>query len=177
MTFLPFENITYKTKLGEDEVLRRLHDLTVPTDKLRFQLSGQNASKPYSGDINGGQFTIKRIIKYVNSWLPVIHGTVTRDTGGTIINVKMKLSTWVTVLSFIWIAFMSVGSFLSLTPGTFYQFYTDFDYSYGKHLEKFAHWLPVGLIMFWYIMTMGAFKYESRKSKKDLQNIFVSETP
>jgi hypothetical protein len=48
MIFLPFENITYKTKLREDEIIKRLHDMIVPTEKLRFQLAGRNAVKQYS---------------------------------------------------------------------------------------------------------------------------------
>ena len=175
MTFLPFENITYKTKLGEGEILKRLHDLTVPTEKLRFELAGLNASKPYSGEINREQFNIKRMIKYVNSWLPMIYGTIKYDAEWTIINVKMRMRTGVTVFSFIWIALMGVVSYLALTAGPFYQFYVDFKYPFSVYLERLFHWIPVGAIMLMYIGTMSAFKYESRKSMKDLQKIFEAQ--
>jgi hypothetical protein len=35
--------------------------------------------------------------------------------------------------------------------------------------------IPFGMLIFAYALTMGAFKYESNKSKKDLQTIFEAD--
>ena len=38
-----------------------------------------------------------------------------------------------------------------------------------------AVFIPFGMLLFVYLLTMGGFKFESNKSKKDLQTIFEAE--
>jgi hypothetical protein len=40
---------------------------------------------------------------------------------------------------------------------------------------NFLELIPVGLLLFVYALTMGGFKFESNKSKKDLQELFEAE--
>jgi len=35
--------------------------------------------------------------------------------------------------------------------------------------------MPIGMLLFVYILTIAAFKYESSKSKKDLKTLFEAE--
>ncbi len=164
MILYPFENITYKTKLTESEIVKQLNSLTIHKEKPYFSLWGNNHAKPYEGEIGEQRFYIKRIINYRNSFVPRITGTINQDLNGSTVNIIMKLPSNVIIFLCIWFAFMSVMSFLSFNAGTFYP--------YSFYFDNLEHWLPVGLIVFMYSLTMFCFKYESRKSKKDLQKIF-----
>ncbi len=63
MSFFPLENITYKTKLKEDEIIKRLSNFVEPRTFL-FGAFATNSTKPYEGQISGQSFNIKRIINY-----------------------------------------------------------------------------------------------------------------
>lgn len=97
MKFLPTENITYKTRLKEDEIIRRLSDCIEPEKTFRFGIFSSGSTKSYEGKINGQTFNIKRIISYRNSFLPRINGVIERDFDGLTIKVKMRLHTFVIV--------------------------------------------------------------------------------
>lgn len=83
MNLLPYENIRYKSRLKEEEVIRRLAEVVAP--------EGGQAWNKYRGKIDGNEFNIVRVIDYQNSFLPQISGTIERDYIGTIITVDMRL--------------------------------------------------------------------------------------
>ena len=60
--YLPVENIVYKTKLKEDEVITRLSDSIEPEKFFRLRIFVSSSSKPYEGKITSNTFEIKRII-------------------------------------------------------------------------------------------------------------------
>jgi hypothetical protein len=163
MKFLPIENITFKTKLKESEIIRRLSDCIEPEKAFRSSIFSSNSTKPYEGQIKGHSFNIKRIIGYRNSFLPRINGVIERDLDGLTIKVKMRLHTFVIVFLCIWCGGVVPGSlaFLlqSLEDSTFNP----------------ATSIPFSMLLLVYALTMGGFKYESYKSKKDLQAIFEAD--
>jgi len=160
MNFLPFENITYKTKLSEIDVVTRLHESVEPSKTFRFTFFGGGSSMPYEGEIGNGYFEIKRIIGYRNSFLPQIKGTISRDTHGTTINVKMRLNMFVIVFLVIWFSGVGLG-FVALLSS-----------SLGEKEFDLTALIPLGMLLFAYLLSMGGFKFESHKSKKDLAEIF-----
>ena len=96
MKYLPFELVVYETELSEQEVLGKLSDC-VQDKKIRF-FRTDNPLKKYEGFIDENTFKISRIIKYRNSFLPQITGTVRNDGRTTQVEVKMQLDMMVTVL-------------------------------------------------------------------------------
>lgn len=163
MKFLPTENIIYKTKLKEDEIIKRLSDLIEPEKTFRFGIFGNNSTKPYQGQINGKTFDIKRIINYRNSFLPTINGTIEKTYDGVHIKVKMRLHILVIVFLCFWCSGVLLACiFISV------QSMADSEFNPESII-------PFGMLLFVYGLTMGAFKAESKKSKKDLQNIFEAE--
>jgi hypothetical protein len=163
MNFLPTENITYKTKLKEEEILGRLSGFIESENSFRLTFFGSGSTKSYSGHINAGTFDIKRIINYRNSFLPRITGAIEKDFDGTTVKVKMRLHPFTIIFFFIWCGFVGLGciAFLveawassELTPGIL---------------------VHLGLLIFIYVLTMVAFKIESNKSKKDLQALFEAD--
>ncbi len=163
MRFLPTESITYKTKLKEEEIFRRLSELIEPEKAFRFGIFGRGSTKPYEGRISSRKFDIKRIINYRNSFLPRINGIVEKDYDGINIKVKMRLHTFVIVFMCCWwgVAGFACIAFLKQSLGT-----SDFSP---------ATLIPFCMLLFAYLLTMGAFKVESNKSKMDLQKIFEAD--
>ena len=163
MKFLPIEDITYKTKLKEDEIIKRLSDIIEPEKAFRFGIFSNGSSKPYEGQINGQAFEIKRIINYRNSFLPKISGIIEKDFDGTTIKVKMRLHVFVIGFLFFWCGIVGLGCVAVLTQAI------------GSSKINPVALTPFGMLVFVYLLTMGAFKFESNKSKKDLQAIFEAD--
>lgn len=91
MKYLPFERITYRTHLSEQEVLKRLSGFVEPK---KFGL-GKNYIKEYEGSVNENSFEISKVIQYRNSFLPQIRGRIQKENGGTQIQVTMSLHVFV----------------------------------------------------------------------------------
>jgi hypothetical protein len=162
MPFLPFEKLIYKTKIKEDEVIRRITDFMEPEKTFRFNLF-QKTAKPYEGKINGRSFNLRRLIRYRNSFRPEIEGEISPDLNGTTINVKMRLHKAIIVFLCLWCGFVIYAFF-----GFLQESRTD---------PKFAAFLliPVGMLLFVYILTIAAFSHESSRSKSDLQKLLEAE--
>jgi hypothetical protein len=163
MKFLPTENITYKTKLKEDEIVKRLSDI-IETEKIfRSGIFSRGSTKSYQGQIHGQTFKIQRIISYRNSFLPRINGVIERDSDGMAIKVKMKLHTFVIVFLSIWCGGVGLGCLAFLSQV----------FSNSEFIP--ATLISFGMLLFVYLLTMGCFKFESNKSKMDLQTIFEAD--
>lgn len=164
MKYLPFENITYKTQLDADEILKRLSEIIEPKKTIRMKgMFGSNDHKPYEGRIRKNTFSINRIIAYRNSFLPTIKGIIKEDANGTKVNVKIRLHEVAMVFMFIW--FGGVGiALLFFLAGMFND----------QNFEPLIL-IPFLMLIFGYVLVTGGFKYESIKSKKYLAQLFEAE--
>jgi hypothetical protein len=163
MKYFPLEDITFKSKLKESEIVNRLLNVIEPEKTFRFGIFGRGSTKTYSGHIEEQTFEIKRIISYRNSFLPCIKGIVKSEFDRTIIKVKMRLSIFVIIFLCLW---CSGIVFLCLTV---------FPKQIRSSGGDFSILIPLGMLLFLYALTMAGFKFESNKSKKDLQKIFEAE--
>lgn len=164
MKFLPFEDITYRTHLDSEEILKRLHEITEPRKTFRMKgIFGSEDHKPYEGSISGNSFDLTRIIGYRNSFLPVITGTVEDDPSGTRIYVKMRLHPIVMAFLAIWIGIVGIGCII-----VFVSFLS------SQKFEPMSLIL-VGMLIFGYIMPTGGFKFESAKTRKFFGGLFEAE--
>ncbi|GAA5101790.1 hypothetical protein GCM10023210_42070 [Chryseobacterium ginsengisoli] len=156
MKYLPFEHLIYKTDLSEKEAIKKLSDC-IETKKRRF---GNASNKEYEGFINENSFEINRIIRYRNSFLPQITGTVQRNNSETEIEIKMRLNLLVLVFMIFWCSFVIFFLIAVLTQA-----------------EKIsvAIFIPFFMLSFAYLLTMFGFKSESKKSKEDLKKIFEAK--
>lgn len=160
MTYLPIENITYKTRLTEEELIKRLEDATEPA-RIRFGLFGKGTTKTYEGEITPYSFSIRRIIWFRNSFLPEITGTMLSDFHETRIYVKMRLHPLTVVLTYLFCGVLVLMFVIALQQ--------NFDNMASNLVRLF------GMFVFLYALTMGAFKLESIRSKTDLQKLFEAE--
>ncbi|MEZ4775228.1 MAG: hypothetical protein R3D00_18735 [Bacteroidia bacterium] len=161
MKYLPFENLTYKSPLSVDEVRQRLAENIEP--KKFFRMRGFLSSKdhqPYEGSIGENSFQINRIIHYRNSFLPQITGEIRPSGSGAVIDVKMKLHVMVWVFIVIWCMVVKTALITILLP-----FFQEERFSPGILI-------PVFMLVFVYVLTTAAFKFESSKSKKDMESFF-----
>ncbi len=164
MKYLPFENITYKTKLDSAAIFERINENVEPERSFRIRgIFGSNNYKPYEGSVNGNSFSIRRIISYRNSFLPRIKGVIEKDLHGTRVNVKMRLHLFILVFIFIWCGGAGFGFFAFLTV------------SIGKGSFDLVILIPLGMLLFGYGLTIAGFKYESIKSKKYIAQLFEAE--
>ncbi len=163
MKYLPIENIIYKTHLKEDEIIKRLSENIEPIKVFRFNIFKSGSSKPYEGSFNGITFNIYRIIKYQNSFQPRINGVIENDFEGLRIKVKMRLNIFVIIFLFLWFGGVFLGFIGMLVK------------SFNNSEFEIAILIPLGMLLFAYALTMGGFKYESNKSKKDLQTILEAD--
>ncbi len=103
MKILPMTitNITYKTQLSVNEVIKRLNDCVEPKKGFSLFSVVAGRGKLYEGEISGQTFEVSRIINYRNSFLPVIIGNIQQENNTTIIEINMKLHMLANVFLFI----------------------------------------------------------------------------
>jgi hypothetical protein len=159
MKYLPFERITYKTNLSEKEVLTRLSGFVEPK---KFGL-GKNYIKEYEGTVNNNSFEISRVIQYRNSFLPQINGRIQNENNGTQIQVTMSLHAFVFFFLIVWWSFA-----LIFFIGVSLRAIREKEIS----VELF---LPLGMLLFVYALTMIGFKSESKQAKEYLRRSFDAE--
>jgi len=156
MKYLPYERITYKTNLSEQEVLTRLSGFVEPK---KFGL-GRNPMKDYEGFVNKNSFEISRVIKNRNSFLPQINGAIQENNYRTEIEVTMKLDVLVFVFLTFW-CLINIGVFITI----------------GLTEKKMSleFFMPLLMLLFVYALTMVGFKSESKQSKEYLKRSFEAE--
>ncbi|TXI95149.1 MAG: hypothetical protein E6Q35_10200 [Chryseobacterium cucumeris] len=159
MKYLPFERITYKTNLSEKEVLTRLSGFVEPK---KFGL-GKNYIKEYEGSIYNNSFEISKVIQYRNSFLPQINGKIQNENNGTQIQVTMSLHAFVFFFLIVWCSFALIF-FIGVSIKTIRE----------KEISV-ELFLPLGMLLFVYTLTMAGFKSESKQAKEYLRRSFDAE--
>lgn len=160
--YLPIENIIYTTKLTKEQTIQKLTDNIEAEKSFGFGAQNYTYSKPYIGKIIGNNFEVKRVISYSNSFLPQIKGEIYSEFDGTKIKVNMKPHSFVLVFMTIWFG----GVFIGCIATTFALF--------TKEFTPFFL-IPFGMLLFGITLLYGAFKTESKTSKKDLLEILEAE--
>ncbi|MDH4471519.1 MAG: hypothetical protein QE487_02870 [Fluviicola sp.] len=160
--YLPKEDQVYFSPFKKEEVLVRLGDILEPEKmvRIRFFGLGRRSGKFYEGSINNDSFEMKRIIGYKNSFIPKISGNVENTLGGSLIHVKMRLHVFVMIFMIVWMSLVGIAALICtlvlIIGGRFNPFLL----------------IPIGMFLFGYLLTLGAFKYESARTKEDLKQIF-----
>lgn len=159
MKYLPFEHIIYTSNLSKRDIIKRLSDC-METKGNGFFTFNNKTTKEYEGFIDDHHFEINRIIKYRNSFLPRISGSIQENNNETHIEVKMKLHMFVLIFMVFWCLFVLFFLITVLIA-----------------VEKisFVVLIPVGMLLFAYALTMFGFKSESMRSKEDLKKIFEAK--
>jgi hypothetical protein len=161
MMFLPYENITYKTKLKNNEIINKIQNLIEPKKIIRLFWKGNE--KPYEGEIYENKFKMKPIYNYriAFMFLPVIFGTIINDFNINKINVKMKLNILAIIIMILIVSICTFGIIIGL---------------FGSINDKiFILYLSIITFIICYCIIIISFKIESKKTRKLFEEIFISE--
>lgn len=164
MRILPYEDYQLITSLPEKEVIELISRQIEPKQALRFAQFRRNKNwKPYEGEITGNIFRIIRVIRYRNSFLPMIFGTIESRGGETRISIEMRMMPLATL-------------FIFLLMGVIVIMEISFLYI-GLHDQSFLPAIAVPLMMFalGYFMVYWGFKIESVRSKKFLRELLRAD--
>lgn len=155
---LPFEKHTYISSMPPWELIDHLSDWIAPSSVFSFKLFGKSHKKPYEGEVNGNQFRINRVIGYRNSFLPKISGRIEVSDNGSIVHILMRPNVLVLAFMTMW---LGIAGYLFL--GGLVIFLS------SEHQTLSIVLVPGGMFLFGYSLLLGAFKYESIQSRKDLE--------
>lgn len=162
--FLPYERFVIKTHLDPNLVLSKIESVAETTS--RFSLFSTEERKPYWGKFKDNRFEINRRIHFRNSFLPVIKGRVNLDVNGSIIMVTMHLEVLVILFLGIWF-----GGVISSFPRLVSELIVIIRSGEFANVNLVGFLVPVGLILFMYLVTLIVFKHEAMNSKAFLMDL------
>jgi len=162
MNIFPFESVTYESHLSETEIKKRLSGV-LKSSRNRNMNTGNKGLQSYDGYLSENNFEIRRKINYQNSFLPLIKGEFIQASNKVTIKIKMRLQILVIIFMSIW-----CGITFSIFVGLFISDVID-----NKPFDNTL--MPLGMLVFGYIITVVGFKIESYIAKKDLKKIFESD--
>src|SRR5215510_2868152 len=107
LPLLPYKQLVFESPLSKDETLRRL---TLEVARQRRGLDWfERRTEKFEGVLTDEGFTISPIIRYRNSFRPVIKGRFYPLVRGVRIDVTMRLHISVLIISILWIGAFSLG--------------------------------------------------------------------
>lgn len=156
---LPSEHVILETNLSKDQVFERLKNNIDPKKPMVYSRDSiTKVSKKYNGVFDQSNFEISRTIKYRNSFLPIIKGTISDNHCKTKIDILMKPHSLIKAFATVW--FIGI-SFACIT----------ITYSVFKSGFEPYVFIPYGMLFIGILLVFSSFKAESSKSKKDLMKI------
>ena len=153
LKLIPYHSVNLKSDLALDEIKDILKENVeiVPV----FSIFSMKHNKPFEGRFNDFQYNIRPKINYGNSFIPVFHGKIDRNSNSTIISVKMHAHYYS-------VTFLIVCAFLGFL----------FEYQPGDkaNIITVAVWTIVFSIIA-YLWILVAFWYETNRSLPKLKDI------
>jgi hypothetical protein len=148
---MPFWIVAFSTPLPLSEVESRLRPLIKQPDPAFSFRQPELGGPPFQGSFDPPHFKVSRRIRYRNSFLPVIHGSLRTGSVGSEVRLVMHLH--FLVLAFMCVWFGGVLSAVSLS-----------DFAWDE-----LHLLPLGMAVFGVVLTCGGFFPEAVKAARLLR--------
>lgn len=109
----PFRKFEFSTPMSTAHAARVLQEIVEPPRKWGWPTSNKRGF--FEGRVAGARFKIHRIIRYQNSFLPIIEGNFRRDGLRTIVTLNMRLvwpvvPFWIGIIIFLAWSSVSVDS-------------------------------------------------------------------
>jgi hypothetical protein len=162
---LPYRKLTIDSPLNKTEIISRLAN-SVSDSRRNWQL-WETRAEIFEGNLSESRFQIKRIIRYRNSFLPIINGTLEPHENGTKILITMKLHPLVLVFLLVWMSplvMIGLGLLFSLVVSMITTGTVDFN------LLLVLLGL-MGMLVFAYILTSSGFTIEANKAYRILSEL------
>ena len=157
MNLLPYQDVSFRSGLNAAEVSKKLRGYIKPETATNSGYWGTRNTKEYEGEVGENKFKIQKIIQSLYSVIPVISGTFIQESGGTKINMKMRLST-IPLIAVCAFGGLAIVLFIAISISTYFW----------AHLN-FGFLIPLGFMTFLYLMVTIAFNLECRKSVRDFK--------
>ncbi len=157
--YLPYEKLLYQSALSKEDLLEHLKNNIGEGNPIGFGPKKSSNNKSYYGKVINNRFEIMRNINYRNSFIPKIYGEVSDGFNGAKIKVEMKLLLLVKIFMIIWLSIT-----FSICIATVSSLFTQSNSPIGFFLL-----IPFIMFLFGSAMVIFGFKYESKKSIKDLE--------
>lgn len=161
MRILPYATFTVETDATPPELVERL-EASIERDKFFFR--GWRSDKPFVGIVDLCTFKIHRLISSLNSFQPIMHGTLEPRNGGTDVVVDMKLPAFAYCFSLCW-AFFWGSLFISGIFKVIREGEKDLMYV----------WIPAVMLAFMWILAHVCFWPEYFISKRKLLKVLRGE--
>ena len=160
MKLWPSDSFEIHTNLSRQETIEKVASFVEPKKWFRFFHEG----KPFQGKCSQEGFRITRIIRYRNSFLPIINGNYLNGSNGTTIQIKMVLHPIVIAFMCIWFGGVIIGA-VSI--------------SYSLVIRKCSFQLPMfipfAMLLFGIALVSGSFWFEAKKQKPLLESLFKTK--
>jgi hypothetical protein len=157
---MPLQRFEIHSPLSTQTVLQRLQSLV--RDEPGFMQVWKEAfggrpknSPPFFGVVAGNEFLMRRDIRYRNSFLPRVHGTVLAEPGGgSKVRVTMHLHPLIAVVMALWLAITGLGTLIAV-----------FSMQRGAEVSL----VPSALLAFGVVLVAVGFYPEARKARRVLE--------
>lgn len=160
-SLLPYKRIVFESSLSQAEASRRLK-LEVANRRLGLQWF-ERRTEQFEGTVSEADFQIHRIIRYRNSFLPMITGRFIALDQGVRIEVKMKLHVVVLLFSLVWLE--GIVSYVMVWGST--------QVMAGR--IEIATALPLAMMLFFLLLVTMMFRIEANKASTLLREIFAAQ--
>lgn len=159
---LLYENFKLVTSLSKDEVRKRIEESTEPRKLFRTSFFSSPNHKLYEGEVRGYEFNIRRIIRYRNTFRPVIIGRIVPEKDQTKVHIAMRPSVYGIAFG----GFVIVG----LLAMILYYLNDAWNRTFVPGI------IGAGILMiFIWLMASLSFRFESRRSRKFLAMILLGK--
>lgn len=164
MKFLPRDHFILYSLRSADELRTALRPHIRKPNFIQIMLwpIGKKAEQRFEGAVDIKGFKIWPVIRYQNSFLPIIVGAFRESANGTTISVRQRLSPFVKWFSVVWATFVLLFlGFAIINPDNIENAETLWE----------ARLIPVIMIGFLWCLANGAFWWEARHTKDELKRI------
>ncbi|WP_338762677.1 hypothetical protein WAF17_18075 [Bernardetia sp. ABR2-2B] len=162
MKYLPYEKVSYTTHLSQEQIAKRLNQITEPKKIFRWKgIFASSNHATFEGRVDINSFKINRIMHHKMGFLPLIEGNLQNEELGnkTKIHITMRISNFVLAYLLIWLSWMII----IILPNSFIN----------TRLDNTSRiFILVALVVF-YVISMVKFNQEVSNSKEKLKEILT----
>jgi hypothetical protein len=162
---MPFYRVELHTRLPAAEAIRRVASCTQRKPRLMepfwiaFGTVDDKKARYFAGEAIGDEFSVRRVIRYQNSFLPQIHGKVAPELAGSSIRLTMHVHPLTGLFMAVWLGMTGVMSVQMLVAEA-----------------GVSALIPAGMFFFGIALTTLAFYPEAIKARNKLMAVLDART-
>lgn len=170
MKLLPFDRFSLVTSKTVEEIQTSLEGVVRKPRWFDFSWSigpfGSRPAQRYEGSFDNDGFKIWPVIRYRNSFTPVIVGRFEPHHIGLKISIIQRMNFVVTGFVVVWVSLVGVAAVLFLMID---------ETTSGESVPLEFRFLPVFMIVFAWALSTGGFWWEARHTKDELKLILDAQ--